>query len=76
MIIELYDHFFKSAFPRIAQRLGIVFTPVPVVDYILHSADFALKKYFGKTISDEGVAVLETSSTEWIQNGETYALAA
>ena len=59
VIIELYDHFFKSAFPRIAQRLGIVFTPVPVVDYILHSADFALKKYFGKTISDEGVAVLE-----------------
>lgn len=59
VIVQLYDHFFKNAFPRIAQRLGIVFTPVPVVDYILHSADEALRQNFGKTLSDEGVAVLE-----------------
>jgi predicted helicase len=59
VIIELYDQFFKNAFPRIAQRLGIVFTPVPVVDYILHSADDALRRHFGKSLSDEGVAVLE-----------------
>lgn len=59
VIIELYDNFFKNAFPRIAKRLGIVFTPVPVVDYILHSADDALRQHFGKALSDEGVAILE-----------------
>lgn len=59
VILDLYDHFFKKAFPRIAERLGIVFTPVPVVDYILRSADDALKMTFGKTLSDEGVSILE-----------------
>lgn len=59
VIVDLYDHFFKKAFPHIAERLGIVFTPVPVVDYILRSANDALSLTFGKTLSDEGVSILE-----------------
>ncbi|WP_397334644.1 DEAD/DEAH box helicase [Paenarthrobacter nitroguajacolicus] len=59
IIVELYDNFFRNAFPRVADRLGIVFTPVPVVDYILRSADAALRLEFGKTLSDEGVSILE-----------------
>ena len=59
VIVDLYDHFFKKAFPHIAERLGIVFTPVPVVDYILRSANDALSLTFGKTLSDEGVTILE-----------------
>ena len=59
IIVELYDNFFRNAFPRIADRLGIVFTPVPVVDYILRSADAALRLEFGKSLSDEGVSILE-----------------
>lgn len=59
IILELYDNFFRNAFPRVADRLGIVFTPVAVVDYILRSADAALRLEFGKSLSDEGVSILE-----------------
>ena len=59
VIKDLYDKFFQNAFPRIAERLGIVFTPVPVVDYILRSADVALRESFGKSLSDKGVSIIE-----------------
>lgn len=59
IIKEIYDNFFRSAFPKTADRLGIVFTPVEVVDYILRSADVALQRHFGKRLSDRGVSILE-----------------
>jgi predicted helicase len=59
VIVELYDKFFRAAFPRMAERLGIVYTPVPVVDFILQSVDYALKKEFGCSISDAGVNVID-----------------
>ena len=59
IIIELYDKFFKTAFPRMAERLGIVYTPVEVVDFIIHSADDALKQEFGVGLTDEGVHILD-----------------
>ena len=55
----LYDKFFSKAFPAMQDRLGIVFTPVPVVDYILHSAEAAMRKHFGKSLGDDGVAIIE-----------------
>ncbi len=59
IIIELYDKFFKTAFPRMAERLGIVYTPVEVVDFILKSADQALRREFGMGLSDKGVTILD-----------------
>ncbi|WP_256386453.1 helicase-related protein, partial [Hydrocoleum sp. CS-953] len=59
VITELYDKFFRTAFPRLAERLGIVYTPVEVVDFIIKSADFALKKEFGLGLTDEGVHILD-----------------
>lgn len=59
MLVTLYDKFFTKAFPLLADRMGIVFTPVEVVDYILRSADAALHQHFGKRLSDEGVNILE-----------------
>ena len=55
----LYDKFFSKAFPSMADRLGIAFTPVPVVDYILRSANDVLQSSFGKTLGDPGVSILE-----------------
>lgn len=55
----LYDNFFAKAFPQMTDRLGIVFTPVPVVDYILHSANDALQEHFDMTLGDPGVDLLE-----------------
>ena len=55
----LYDKFFTKAFPAMQDRLGIVFTPVPVVDYILHSAEAAMQRHFNKSLADEGVAIID-----------------
>ena len=59
IITELYERFFKLAFPRVAESLGIVYTPIEVVDFILRAVDDALKEHFGASISDEGVHVLD-----------------
>lgn len=59
IIIQLYDKFFKVGFKETTERLGIVFTPVEVVDFIIHSVNDVLKKHFGKSISDAGVHVLD-----------------
>ena len=59
IVIELYEKFFSNAFPRMADRLGIVYTPVQVVDYILHSVQHALTTHFGTDLSDEGVHILD-----------------
>lgn len=59
IITELYDKFFRAAFPRMTERLGIVYTPVEVVDFIVNSADYALKQEFGVGLTDEGVHILD-----------------
>jgi predicted helicase len=59
VIRNLYDTFFHNAFPRMAERLGIVYTPVQVVDFILHSADAALRKHFGESLASTGVQILD-----------------
>ena len=59
VLMELYENFFSTALKKEADRLGIVYTPVEVVDFILHSADHALKLEFGRSLSDEGVHVLD-----------------
>ena len=58
-IIQLYNSFFKTAFPRVTESMGIVFTPVEVVDFIVHSVDWALNKYFGKSLASKNVHILD-----------------
>ena len=55
----LYDRFFSQAFPRMSERLGIVFTPVEVVDFIIRSADDAMRTAFGQSLGDRGVSIIE-----------------
>lgn len=43
----LYDHFFSQAFPWMSEHLGIIFTPVEVVDFIIRSVDDAMHTAFG-----------------------------
>ena len=59
VIIKLYDNFFKNAFPRMVDQLGIVYTPVEVVDFIIHSVDDVLRKEFGRALTDENVNILD-----------------
>ncbi|MFM0572875.1 DEAD/DEAH box helicase family protein [Paraburkholderia caledonica] len=62
VIRNLYDTFFHNAFPRMAERLGIVYTPIPVVDFILRSVQSALKRHFNSDIGDHDVQVLDPFS--------------
>ncbi len=59
VIVELYDKFFATAFKRTVDRLGIVYTPVEIVDFILRSADEVLRAEFGQGLTDEGVHILD-----------------
>ena len=59
VLLELYEKFFATALKKDAERLGIVYTPVEVVDFILHSANEVLQDEFGRSLSDEGVHILD-----------------
>jgi len=75
IINELYDKFFKTAFPKMVEKLGIVYTPVEVVDFIVHSVADILQKEFGRSISDENIHILDpftgtgTFITRLLQSG-------
>ena len=59
IITELYEKFFSLAFPATATSLGIVYTPVEIVDFILRSVDWLSRQHFGRGVTDEGVHVLD-----------------
>ena len=75
IIIELYDKFFKSALPKTVEKLGIVYTPVECVDFIIHSVNDVLRQEFGRKLSDENVNIIDpftgtgTFITRLIQSG-------
>ena len=75
IVVELYDKFFRNAFPRMTERLGIVYTPVEVVDFIIHSVNHILQQEFGQSLGSDGVHILDpftgtgTFITRLLQSG-------
>ena len=75
LIVELYDKFFRNAFPRTTEKLGIVYTPVEIVDFILHSVNEMLQEHFGQTLGSHGVHIIDpftgtgTFITRLLQSG-------
>ncbi|MGV6850756.1 MAG: type ISP restriction/modification enzyme, partial [bacterium] len=75
IIVELYDKFFRNAFPRMTEKLSIVYTPVEVVDFIIHSINDALQNEFGETLGSKNVHILDpftgtgTFITRLLQSG-------
>ncbi|MFD6882999.1 DEAD/DEAH box helicase [Rhodococcus sp. NPDC060084] len=75
IIVELYEKFFRLGFKKAADAMGIVYTPIPVVDFIIRAADDALRAEFGKSLTDEGVHILDpftgtgTFITRLLQSG-------
>lgn len=75
IVVELYDKFFKAAFPKLTARLGIVYTPVEVVDFIIKSVDEVLQSEFGQTLGSDGVHIIDpfvgtgTFITRLLQSG-------
>jgi len=75
VIVELYDKFFKKALAKTVEKLGIVYTPVEVVDFINQSVADVLRKEFNRSISDENIHVIDpftgtgTFITRLLQSG-------
>ena len=75
IIKELYDSFFNKAFPKMAERLGIVYTPVEVVDFIIRSVEDVLNNEFNASLADKGVQIIDpftgtgTFITRLLQSG-------
>ncbi|MBI3479259.1 MAG: DEAD/DEAH box helicase [Nitrosomonadales bacterium] len=75
IVVELYDKFFRNAFPKMTERLGIVYTPVEVVDFIIHSVNHILQTEFGQTLGSPSVHILDpfagtgTFITRLLQSG-------
>ena len=60
VITGLYEEFFRRALPNAVEALGIVYTPVEIVDFINRAVNDLLGRHFdGATLSDEGVHILE-----------------
>ena len=60
LITELYEKFFAKAFPTTVEKLGIAYTPIEIVDFIIHSVNEILQSEFqGKTLGSPGVHILD-----------------
>lgn len=75
LVVKLYDSFFKNAFPKTTEKLGIVYTPTEVVDFIIHSVNDVLQQEFGQSLGSKGVHILDpftgtgTFITRLLQSG-------
>ena len=80
IVVELYDKFFTTAFPKVKEQLGIVYTPVEVVDFIIHSVEHVLQAQFGRSLNDRGVKIIDpftgtgTFITRLLQSGIIHDL--
>ncbi|MDR0592963.1 MAG: DEAD/DEAH box helicase family protein, partial [Bifidobacteriaceae bacterium] len=59
VLMELYEKFFRLAFKKTAESLGIVYTPIEVVDFIIRAVDDLLREHFGASLTADGVHVLD-----------------
>ena len=58
----IYEDFYRAYNPAAADRLGVVYTPNEVVDFIIRGADHLLQKHFGKTLADDNVQILDPAT--------------
>ena len=58
----IYEEFYKVYNPAAADRLGVVYTPNEVVDFIIRGADYLLQKHFGRRLADDNVQILDPAT--------------
>lgn len=59
LIKNLYNTFFKEAFRKQSEKLGIVYTPIEVVDFILRATNGILKKHFNTDFNDQSITIFD-----------------
>ncbi len=57
-----YEDFYRAYNPAAADRLGVVYTPNEIVDFIIRGADWLLQKHFGRTLADDKVQILDPAT--------------
>ena len=55
----LYQRFFQDFSTKDADRHGVVYTPQPIVDFMVTSVQHLLKTHFGKSLADTGVHIID-----------------
>ena len=55
----LYQRFFQDFSVKDADRHGVVYTPQPIVDFMVNSVQHLLKTHFGKSLADTGVHIID-----------------
>jgi predicted helicase len=58
----VYETFYKAYNPKAADRLGIVYTPNEIVQFMIRSTDYLLHKHFGKTLDSKNVEILDPAT--------------
>ena len=58
----IYEDFYKAYNPAAADRLGVVYTPNEVVDFIIRGTDYLLQKHFGRSLADDNVQILDPAT--------------
>ncbi|MEO6405821.1 MAG: type ISP restriction/modification enzyme [Ferruginibacter sp.] len=58
----VYENFYKGYNPKAADRLGIVYTPNEIVQFMIRSTDYLLHKHFGKSLGDKHVEILDPAT--------------
>ena len=58
----IYEDFYKAYNPAAADRLGVVYTPNEVVDFMIRGTDHLLQKHFGRRLADDNVQILDPST--------------
>ncbi|GAA9319181.1 hypothetical protein TH0351_10110 [Helicobacter pylori] len=59
LIKNLYNTFLKVAFRKQSEKLGIVYTPIEVVDFILRTTNSILKKHFNTDFNDKNITIFD-----------------
>ncbi len=59
LIKDLYQNFFNTALKKATDRMGIAYTPVEIVDFILNSCQVLANRHFGVDLSDDGIHILD-----------------
>lgn len=55
----VYEKFFQGFSVKVADTHGIVYTPQPIVDFMVRSVDEILRTEFGRSLDSEGVHILD-----------------
>ncbi len=58
----VYENFYKTYNPAAADRLGIVYTPNEIVQFMVEGADDLVHQHFGRLLADKDVEILDPAT--------------